>query len=96
MNHPTPMTEANQVTRATASQSPVQDPNQQKSRIDPTSGIELRLVVTEEGNGNIEVKHQATMRGSEVIIPLRPSHLLGLLRAASAILEQKIYGNEKK
>jgi len=52
--------------------------------------------VTEEGNGNIEVKHQATMRGSEVIIPLRPSHLLGLLRAASAILEQKIYGNEKK
>lgn len=76
----------------TTSQNPTMENPPSPPSIKTTDGIELRLRVVEKGNGDIGVTYEAMTINGQILVPIRPSHLLGLLRAASAILEQKIYG----
>jgi len=73
-------------------------PNQTQppSQIKGTEGVELRVIIREKGNGDPEVQWQATLINSEVIIPLRPAHLLGLFQAAILVLGKDIYWPKQK
>jgi hypothetical protein len=52
---------------------------------------ELRLMITERPNGVIILDWQATLKGSDIIIPMRPSHVIGQLHAAIFLLERDSY-----
>jgi hypothetical protein len=57
----------------------------------PHSTTELRILITEDKDGRLTVQHAAYIKGTEIVIPMRPSHILGHLRAASAVLEREFY-----
>ena len=52
---------------------------------------ELRMIITEDKDGRMVVEYDARIKGTETIIQMRPSHVLGQLRGASAILERQFY-----
>lgn len=52
---------------------------------------ELRMIITEDKDGRLTVEHDARIKGTEIAIQMRPSHILGQLRGASALLERQFY-----
>lgn len=52
---------------------------------------ELRLVVTEDKDGNIQADYQMLIKGTETTIHPRISHVLGQLEAAKVIIARKEY-----
>lgn len=57
---------------------------------------ELRIRIIENERGVITVDWQTTLAGSEVIIPMRPSHIIGQLEVAKEILERDFYKAQDK
>jgi len=52
---------------------------------------ELRVLISEDALGNLDAEWQALIKGTEVTIPMRPSHVAGQLVAASFIVLAKSY-----
>lgn len=55
---------------------------------------QLRVQITEDSKGNLNVEWVSKMTDSDVAIPMRPSHVIGQLTAAAYILERKFYRDE--
>ena len=47
---------------------------------------ELRVMITEDSHGNIQAEWAAYIKGSEVAIPMRPSHVVGQLVSAAWLI----------
>lgn len=47
---------------------------------------ELRVMITEDAHGNITAEYMAVIKGTEVAIPLRPSHVVGQLISAAWLI----------
>jgi hypothetical protein len=52
---------------------------------------ELRVMITEDGLGNLDVWHQVVKKGTEEIIQMRSSHVAGQLYAAAHVILAKHY-----
>jgi hypothetical protein len=52
---------------------------------------ELRVLIREDSKGVITMDWATTLQGSEVIIQMRPSHIIGQMRVATALLERDFY-----
>lgn len=60
-----------------------------ETRADAT---ELRILITEDSSGNLDVKWAANLENSpHVVVPLRASHVAGQLHAASLLILAKAY-----
>lgn len=55
------------------------------------STTELRVVITEDGQGKLDVEWQAIVKNTEISIPMRPSHVIGQLQAAALIIATQSY-----
>lgn len=55
------------------------------------SVTELRIMITEDAQGNLDVEWGANIKGTEIAVPLRASHVAGQLYAASFIVLAKSY-----
>lgn len=64
------------------------------SPVDGRVTTELRVQITEEANGNLNVQWAATVKDSTIAIPMRPSHVIGQLQAAIAIIAQRTYAGK--
>lgn len=53
---------------------------------------ELRVMISEGPDGNLLVEHEARIKGTTTIIPMRPSHVAGQLFAAALVMSLKEYG----
>jgi hypothetical protein len=61
-----------------------------------TETTELRVLIREDSKGNLTVNWLSVIKDTEVVVPMRQSHVLGQLRAASFILERGFYETEAK
>lgn len=52
---------------------------------------ELRVMITEDALGNLDVEWQCLVKGTEVTIPVRASHVIGQLQAAAIVVAAKSY-----
>lgn len=52
---------------------------------------ELRILITEDADGNLDVEWEPRIKGSEVLLPMRPAHIIGQLHAAAFIIAAKSY-----
>lgn len=52
---------------------------------------QLRVMIEEDAYGNLDVMHECVIKGTTTVVPLRPSHLAGLLIAAAGVTLSKAY-----
>ena len=52
---------------------------------------ELRVIITEDQDGNLDIKYQAYVAGSEVLIAMRPAHIAGKLYAGAMLVLAEKY-----
>lgn len=69
----------------------------------PTTAVnpktELRVIITEDQNGNLDIKYQAYIFGSDLLLDMRPSHVAGQLHAGALLVlgeKYKLLEGEKK
>jgi len=48
-------------------------------------------MITEDALGNLDIKYQAYVAGSEVVIDMRPSHVAGQLNAGALLVLAEKY-----
>lgn len=65
-------------------------PADEKRPENPTT--ELRVRIFETPQGDLDVQWQCIVKGTQVTIPVRPSHVIGQLNAAAIIVAAKSYG----
>lgn len=46
-------------------------------------------MITETALGKLKVKHECLVEGTEIIVPMRPAHVIGQLIAAAILLATK-------
>jgi hypothetical protein len=49
----------------------------------------MRVIITEDGTGTLDVKYQVTLEGSDKLIYMRPSHVAGQLFNAAVLIAKK-------
>jgi hypothetical protein len=52
---------------------------------------ELRVIITEDALGNLDVEWQCLVKGTEITVIPRASHVIGQLQAAAVIVAAKSY-----
>jgi hypothetical protein len=52
---------------------------------------ETRILITEDRHGNMTVEYQTIIKGTEINVPIRFSHLIGQMFVASIIMLIKNY-----
>lgn len=55
----------------------------------------LQIQITENANGACEVEWVAKIKDSDIVVPMRPAHVLGTLESAKLILASKLYKLDK-
>ncbi len=55
------------------------------------STTELRVLISEDALGNLDVEWEARIKNTELAVPMRPSHVAGQLFSASFIVLGKSY-----
>jgi hypothetical protein len=60
------------------------------------STTELRVAITEDKDGNLDVEWMCTVKGTEISVPLRLSHVVGMLHTAAMVIALKNYKGLKE
>ena len=75
---------------------PTKNKNREKSS-DSSGGspgnqtTQLKVLIEEDWHGNLDVMHECVIKGTDTVVPMRPSHLAGLLMAAAFVIQLKTY-----
>lgn len=64
---------------------------EETKKLSGSSTTELRVLMTEDSEGHFDIEWQALLKGTEVTIPMRPTHVIGQLITGAFIIAAKTY-----
>lgn len=53
--------------------------------------VELRVMITEDAHGELLVQWEGRKAGTEVMVPMRPAHVIGMLQSAIFVIMGKTF-----